>query len=228
MIIDLRSGDCIQVLKEYEDNSIASIICDPPYGLNFMNKSWDQPADMLGVVAQDYESEGCEQRGAYQYGGSHTRGYFDNDNTKFRQWNEEWLREVFRILKPEGVIKAFSGTRTFHALSSAMENVGFRNISLEAWCYGSGFPKSHNVSRAINAEITTGGSAPKNFRKARMGDNYEPTGQKDYRKGRMFSSEIEQDKSETELCDQAKPYKGIGTCLKPSWEPIIVGRKPVL
>ena len=128
LIIDLRSGDCIQVLKEYEDNSIASIVCDPPYGLNFMNKSWDQPTEMLGVIAQDYESEGCEQRGAYQYGGSHTRGYFDNDNTKFRQWNEEWLREVFRILKPEGVIKAFSGTRTFHALSSAMENVGFRDI----------------------------------------------------------------------------------------------------
>ena len=220
MNITLRHGDCIQVLKEYADNSVASIVCDPPYGLNFMNKSWDQPSDMLGQLA-----EGHEQRGMFQYGGSHTRGYADNDNSKFRQWNEEWLREAMRVLKAGGCVKAFSGTRTMHALGIAMENVGFQDISLEAWTYGSGFPKSHNVSRAINAEITTGGSAPKNFRKARMGEAYEPTGQKDYRKGRMFSSEIEQDYSETELCDEAKPYRGIGTCLKPSWEPIIVGWK---
>ncbi len=223
MNITLRLGDCVQVLKEYEGNSVANVICDPPYGLNFMNKSWDQPAYMLGQLA-----EGHEKRGMFQYGGSHTRGYADNDNAKFRVWNEEWLGEVFRILKPNGLVRAFSGTRTLHALSNAMENVGFQNISLEAWCYGSGFPKSHNVSRAINAEITTGGSAPKNFRKARMGGEYEPTGQKDYRKGRMFSSEIQQDKTETELCEEALPYRGIGTCLKPSWEPIVVGRKPIL
>ena len=67
-------------------------------------------------------------------------------------WHEGWLRECLRVLRPGGVIKAFAATRTMHRLAAAMENVGFvldPDDSLEAWCYGSGFPKSLNVSKAL-------------------------------------------------------------------------------
>jgi DNA modification methylase len=59
--------------------------------------------------------------------------------------------EVFRVLKPDGVLKAFGGTRTFHRLAVALELAGFEGIgtNLEAWTYGSGFPKSLNVAKAL-------------------------------------------------------------------------------
>jgi DNA modification methylase len=192
MNLRLINDDCKKAMSGMTEGCVGSIICDPPYGLEFMGKEFDK----LG--------EGEAQR----------------------EWHLEWLTEAHRVLRPCGVIKAFGGTRTYHHLAAAMEDAGFIDIRLEAWAYGSGFPKSHNVSRAIHAAITTGGSAPKNFRKARMGDSYEPTGQKDYRKGRMFSAEIEQDKPSTVLCEEAVPYEGWGTALKPAWEPIVVGRKP--
>ena len=57
------------------------------------------------------------------------------------------LLEAHRVLKPNGVLKAFSGTRTFHHLIAMVEEIGFASIRIEAWTYGSGFPKSHNLSK---------------------------------------------------------------------------------
>lgn len=216
MNITLRLGDCLEALKEMEDNSVGSILCDPPYDLvgNSRNGS-PQPGDQSTPYGRS--------------GPSKSKGFMGKewDGTGIAFSSALWV-QVYRVLKPNGLVKAFGGTRTYHKMAQAMADCGLVGVSLEAWCYGSGFPKSHNISRAIHAEITTGGSAPKNFRKARMGDSYEPTGQEDYRRGRMFSSEIEQDSSITELCEQASPYTGIGTALKPAWEPIVVGRKPTL
>jgi len=64
-------------------------------------------------------------------------------------WHLAWLKEAFRVLRPGGVVKAFSATRTFHRLVAAMTEAGFRDVKLEAWCYGSGFPKSLNISKAL-------------------------------------------------------------------------------
>ena len=112
----ILNGNCIDRMKEMDSNSIDAIVSDPPYGLKFMGKNWD---DM---------GEGSSQR----------------------KWHEEWLKEAFRVLKSGGVIKAFSGTRTFHHLMGAMESVGFSDLRLEAWNYGSGFPKSLNIYKAID------------------------------------------------------------------------------
>ena len=60
-------------------------------------------------------------------------------------WHNEWLTQAFRILSPGGTLKAFSGSRTQHRLTAALEAVGFMNIGVEAWVYGSGFPKSHSL-----------------------------------------------------------------------------------
>ena len=88
---------------------------------------------------------------------SYSRGGLNKDVVKHRkkasilyeQWSLTWLNEAYRVLQGGGVIKAFSGTRTFHRLAAAMEQAGFVDIRLEAWCYGSGFPKSLNIGHAL-------------------------------------------------------------------------------
>jgi len=118
-MIEIKIGDCTQRLKDLEDNSVDAVICDPPYGLKFMSKGWDD----IGNGSQQ------------------------------REWHRKWLTEVHRILKPNGVLKAFSGSRTFHHLIAMMEEIGFSDLSVEAWSYGSGFPKSHNVSKSIDKHL---------------------------------------------------------------------------
>jgi len=71
------------------------------------------------------------------------------DNAMER-WHQGWLREAYRILKPGGIIKAFSGTRTKHRLERAMVNAGFEILPSNAWCFGSGFPKSLNIGKALD------------------------------------------------------------------------------
>ena len=183
----IYNGSMLDMLEVIEENSIDSIVCDPPYELGFMGRSWDKS----GITFQ----------------------------------KETWGK-CLKVLKPGGYLLAFGGSRTFHRIAVAIEEAGFEIRDTIMWIYGSGFPKSLNVAKAISAYEKTGGSSPRNLRKDRLGDDYEPTGQKDYRKGRAFSSEIKDDNKKTELTDNAKKYEGWGTCLKPAYEPIIVARKP--
>lgn len=118
--LTLKLGDCVQRMAEMPDSSIDSIVCDPPYGLRFMQdkakgRTWDDLGD-----------------GAAQ-----------------REWHKLWLAEAFRVLKPGGRLMAFNGTRTHHHLSMAMEQVGFIGREIRSWAYGSGFPKSLNVQKFL-------------------------------------------------------------------------------
>tara|TARA_X000000950_G_scaffold288672_1_gene406670 strand:- start:6786 stop:7298 length:513 start_codon:yes stop_codon:yes gene_type:complete len=70
-------------------------------------------------------------------------------NALQQEWHMQWLNEAHKVLQPNGIIKAFSGTRTYHRLATAMEQAGFVDIRLEAWCYGSGFPKSLNIGHDL-------------------------------------------------------------------------------
>lgn len=144
-----------------------------------------------------------------------------------QQWHVEWLDEAYRVLQPGGVVKAFSGTRTFHRLAAAMESAGFTDIRLEAWVYGSGFPKSLDVSKAIDATTLHGGSHSTQIKKAisdRPGEGRETAtlpnngiASEDRRGGNT------NDNAATEA---ARQWEGWGTALKPSWEPVLVGWKP--
>lgn len=184
----LLNGNCIDRMKEMASNSIDAICCDPPYGLKFMGKNWD---DM---------GEGSSQR----------------------KWHEEWLKEAFRVLKSGGVIKAFSGTRTFHHLMGAMESVGFADLRLEAFNYGSGFPKSLNISKAIDKAA---------------GAEREVVGYDEIAAKRVvaistcaYGDYRGQTGDITAPAAPATPaahlWQGWGTALKPAWEPICIGRKP--
>ena len=143
-------------------------------------------------------------------------------------WHLQWLSEAYRVLQPGGIIKAFSGTRTYHRLAAAMEEAGFTDIRLEAWTYGSGFPKSLNVSKAIDKHFgkTEEREVVGTSRGVSVEDNQ---GYGGIARGGVG---IEQKGVDLDVMvgatEEARQYEGWGTACKPSWEPVLVGRKPTL
>lgn len=126
--------------------------------------------------------------------------------------------EVYRVLRPGGVIKAFSGTRTFHRMVAAMQEAGFRDLRLEVWNYGSGFPKSLNIGKAIDraagAEREVVGIHPSPASAPSM--DVAETMSGGWQDAPLLTDPATND---------AQQWDGWGTALKPSWEPVVVGRK---
>ena len=149
---------------------------------------------------------------------------------------EVWA-ECLRVLKPGGHLLAFAGTRTQHRMAVRIEDAGFEIRDMIAWVYGSGFPKSLDVSKAIDAKIQTGGSAPSNIRKRDMGDLYRPhrlAGTPGFGTSRGAAggkNDLDRNDDETVAplgTNEARQWQGWGTALKPALEPIAVARKPLV
>lgn len=169
------NGDNIQVLRTLPDNSVDSVVTDPPYGLKFMGKQWDY--DVPSV--------------------------------------ELW-KECYRVLKPGGYLLSFGSSRTYHRMAVKVEDAGFEIRDQIMWVYGTGFPKSHNVGKAVDKilgnerEII---SIKPNHKKG-MNFKYDnDTG------GWLANDEIVETKGSSE-------WEGFGTALKPAHEPIVMARKP--
>lgn len=182
----LHLGDCLAVLKTLPDNSIDSIVTDPPYGLSFMGKKWDYDVPSAEVWA-----------------------------------------ECLRVLKPGGHLLAFAGTRTQHRMAVRIEDAGFEIRDMIAWVYGSGFPKSMDVSKALDkaagAEREVIGSV------RRWGANASGGRGSQNANGYQESAEGAEkfDPITAPATDAAKQWQGWGTALKPALEPITVARKPL-
>ena len=139
-------------------------------------------------------------------------------------WHEAWAREALRILKPGGYLLAFGGSRTYHRLACAVEDAGFEIRDCLAWMYGSGFPKSLDVSKAID-KAAGAERAVVGTRTSAYGD----AGESETADGRNLWT-----KKATKLVpltggaesEDAKRWEGWGTALKPAHEPIVVARKP--
>ena len=133
-------------------------------------------------------------------------------------YNVDLWAECLRVLKPGGHLLAFGGTRTYHRMAVAIEDAGFEIRDSLHWVYGSGFPKSHNVSKAIDKaagaerEVIAHQDVGPDIR----GGNYENA------EGRMIA-EIT-----VPTTDAAKQWDGWGTALKPAHEPIVLARKPLV
>jgi DNA modification methylase len=125
----LHLGDCIEVMRTMGDNSVDSIVCDPPYELTSARPGGRSPATegkvMKGFMGMAWDGSGI----AYSV--------------------EMWT-EALRVLKPGGHLLAFSGSRTYHRMTCAIEDAGFEVRDQIMWVYGSGFPKSLDVSKAID------------------------------------------------------------------------------
>jgi len=179
-MIDLRNGDCIEQMRQLPDNSVDSIVTDPPYELGFMGKSWDSTGIAYSV----------------------------------KMWDE-----ALRVLKPGGHLLAFSGSRTYHRMAVAIEDAGFEIRDQIMWVYGSGFPKSMDVSKAIDKQAGVerervdyvGGIA---------------SGQNNY--GGNGSVHVGTKVGNEAITDKAKQWAGWGTALKPAHEPIVLARKPLI
>ena len=171
MRVDLRQEDCIETMRGLETNSIDSILCDPPYGLEFLsdfNSTWVGKASKSFNVIEKGAMGGftqlpnhsrvnnvkCNKCDRWKFSGTPCvcpQPDFPNARLMameaFEEWCLVWLKECHRVLKPNGVIRAFSGSRTAHRLCKAMLRVGFTNISVEEWLYLNGFPKAKDLSK---------------------------------------------------------------------------------
>jgi DNA modification methylase len=178
--INLYNGDCLEILKTLPENSIDSIVTDPPYGLSFMGKKWDYQVPSIEI----------------------------------------W-KECFRVLKHGGHLLSFGGTRTYHRLVVNIEDAGFEIRDCIQWLYGSGFPKSTDVSKRIDKEA--GAERPLVKRVYLDGS----TRKKDCEEGWKNSSPNSMTRENKPISDSAKQWQGWGTALKPANEPICVARKPL-
>lgn len=177
MTYQLHLGDCLEVLATLPDNSVDSIVTDPPYGLSFMGKKWDYDVPSVAI------------------------------------WEQ-----CLRVLKPGGHLLAFAGTRTQHRMAVRIEDAGFEIRDMIAWVYGSGFPKSLDVSKAIDKAAgaereaimvpTKPGNHPDQAGAIALGAN----GMRDI---------------SAPATPEARQWSGWGTALKPALEPITMARKPL-
>ena len=181
----ILNGDCLEKMKGMADNSVESIVTDPPYGLAFMGKKWDYDVPSVAV----------------------------------------W-REALRVLKPGGHILAFAGSRTYHRMAVNIEDAGFEIRDQIMWIYGSGFPKSLNISKAIDKKL---GAEREKIRK-----KYSPQQMlmKDGQNERPWQNKAKElgyheTMSDKPASPEAEQWNGWGTALKPAHEPIVLARKPV-
>jgi site-specific DNA-methyltransferase (adenine-specific) len=133
-------------------------------------------------------------------------------------FNVDLWREALRVLKPGGYILAFGGTRTYHRMTVAIEDAGFEIRDCIGWHYGSGFPKSLDVSKAIDK--SAGAEREVIGVSARHGggtNHVYGVGMGDHKVPDLTAP----------ATDDAKAWAGWGTALKPAWEPVVVARKPL-
>lgn len=143
-------------------------------------------------------------------------------------YSVELWREVLRVLKPGGHLVAFGGTRTYHRMTCAIEDAGLEIRDGKAWIYGSGFPKSLDVSKAIDkaagVEREVVGTVNYPGREGWANANGE-------RSGEVYGLGIEEARLSKQITApataEADRWVGWGTALKPAWEPIVLARKPL-
>lgn len=181
--MELLLGDCLDRLKDLEDNSIDAIVTDPPYGLSFMGKKWDYDVPSVDI----------------------------------------W-KECLRVLKPGGHLLSFAGTRTQHRMAVNIEDAGFEIRDMIAWVYGSGFPKSLNIGKAVDKlqgnERKIVGTQKLAGTSATLKGNPNRKNWYDQGKGGTYTPEIS-------ITRGTSQWEGWGTALKPALEPITVARKPL-
>jgi site-specific DNA-methyltransferase (adenine-specific) len=249
-------GDCIAVMQSLDAETVDAVVCDPPYGIEFMGRDWDKfiphdevemhprwkdakrtdpsethwgdPADpkhgklpSYGGRRTSYQCQKCGKRDAFRnphkcgdeadwrsvpsYAGA------SPDVLAFEQFSKAWATEAYRVLKPGGHLLAFGATRMYHRLAAGIEDAGFEIRDSLHWIYGSGFPKSLDVSKQIDKKA--GAERPDRVT--------EPM------KNTIYSPEVLVVNAGTPVTEEAQQWEGWGTALKPAHEPIVMARKPL-
>jgi DNA modification methylase len=207
------NGNNIELLKQFPDNYFDAIVTDPPYGLGKEPNAEELMKDWI-------------EKGYHEISGS---GFMGKEWDAFVPQPIFW-KEIFRVLKPGGHILSFFGTRTYDWGVMAIRFAGFEVRDCIQWLYGSGFPKSHNISKAIDKMYGA--------EREVIGEKVRGDVQKAKENGSGYLSDPANRNNEkqfgygTELItkastDQAKQWDGWGSALKPANEPIVLARKPL-
>lgn len=212
MTVTLILGDFAARMVEIEAGSIDAVVTDPPYHLTTAKKGGSGDASV----------NPNSPAGRAMIGTGFMGKEWDGGDVAFRV--ETW-REVFRVLKPGAHLVAFGGTRTYHRMVCAIEDAGFEIRDQLQWLYGSGFPKSHNISKALDraagaerAVLAEG----KPVKRMIPGADQDATGSRLKNGARTFTP------TETApATEAAEAWRGWGTALKPACEPIVLARKPL-
>ncbi len=130
--VELRGGDCLDVVRAMADCSIDAVVTDPPYALVSIVKRFGAAGAKATKDGDVYSRSSAGFMGKAW-------------DTGERAFATEFWQEIYRVLKPGGHVAAFSGSRTYHRLAVAIEDSGFEIRDQIMWLYGSGFPKSHNA-----------------------------------------------------------------------------------
>ena len=205
MTYQLFVGNNLEILPTLPDNSIDSIVTDPPYGLSD-NKYVAETIARWIAGERDFVPDG--------------KGFMGKAWDAFVPPPALW-DECLRVLKPGGHLLAFFGSRTQDIGALAIRLAGFEIRDSIAWLYGSGFPKSMDISKAIDKAA---GAEREVLRKR----SYELTD------GGGYSGNLNTSKPRSESAEitapstpEAQQWQGWGTALKPALEPIVVARKPI-
>ena len=204
-MIRLHNHDCLEVLKMMIEDEVFvdSIVTDPPYHLTSTVERFGKEGS-----AAPKDKDGLYNRIDRGFMGQE----WDGGDIAFRK--ETW-ELCFKVLKPGGHLLAFSGSRTYHRMAVAIEDAGFDIRDQIMWLYGSGFPKSHNIGKAVDKKLgnerVAVGERTRNVKPFDDGNGWNSnntTGNHIYTKG---NSE----------------WEGWGTALKPAHEPLVLARKPL-
>lgn len=215
MELKILKGDNLQLLKDYQDNYFDSVVTDCPYGLS----SEPDPIKLL----QDWIDHGYHEIKAK---GGFMGKKWDNFVPQPILW-----KEVFRVLKPGGHLLAFFGTRTYDWGTIAIRLAGFEVRDTMSWLYGSGFPKSLDISKAIdkkNGSERQSTGRVKSVTGKRLTETIDDKNGRSGKNNRVFSNTVKFENVETVAAsEEAKQWEGWGTALKPAQELICMARKPI-
>lgn len=197
------NGNNIDILKTYPDNYFDAVVTDPPYGLGKEPNAAELMKDWV-------------EHGYHEVSGS---GFMGKEWDAFVPQPVFW-KEVFRVLKHGGHVLSFFGTRTYDWGVMSMRFAGFEVRDCIQWLYGSGFPKSHNIGKAIdkmegNEREVIGKSVSGSTSKAfNLNEQQRQSGTG------IIAGEYSLTKGQSN-------WEGWGSALKPANEPIVLARKPL-
>ena len=158
MMMELKDviycGDCIEIMKQIPEASIAGCVTDPPYNYEFIGRNWDA-SEIRRRTQRVKDSSTLVKNipyGSGLAGGVRNAAWYERNRKNtlaYREWCGEWGRELFRITKPGAFVLIFNSTRSVAQVQVAMEDAGFYARDMIAWRRHSGIPRGLNAAKKL-------------------------------------------------------------------------------
>lgn len=217
-MIRLHEGDSREVLRKMKERGefVHAVCCDPPYGLKSIVKRFGKE----GYKPAKFGRDGAFSRASKGFMGKAW------DGTEIEQDPEFW-RLVYDVMLPGAYLVAFSSSRTYHLMATAIEAAGFITHPMIGWAYASGMPKAHNAAMAIDKTLGLKGervATGSPVRRIRPGADQNKDGTWEKLDDREYQPGVY-----VPATEEAAEWDGWhygGQARKPALEPIYVGQKP--